>query len=133
MNKVIMYGRLTKDPEIRYTPSRNGEDMAVARFTIAVDRKFKSKNDEVTADFFDCTAFGAQAKFLEKYFAKGSRVLVAGRLQNNNYTNKNGEKVYSYQIMVEDVEFGDSKKEAPKQEDDFVSVPEGIEGDLPFK
>ena len=132
MNKVILYGRLTKDPEIRYTPSRNGDDMAIAKFSIAVDRKFKKEGD-ATADFFDGTAFGAQAKFLEKYFSKGSRILVSGRLQNNNYTNKNGEKVYSTQIMAEEIEFGDSKKEAPKQEDDFVSVPEGIEDSIPFK
>ena len=141
MNKCIMIGRLTKDPEVRYTQSRNGEQMAVARFTIAVDRRF-AKEGETSADFFTCTAFGKLGEFAEKSLKKGTKILLTGRIQNDNYTNKNGEKVYSTQIMVDEMEFAESKKsegqpkqeEQPRQkEDEFLAIPEGIENDLPFK
>ena len=125
MNKVFMMGRLTKDPEVRY----NG-DKAVARYSIAVDRRFKK--DE--ADFFNCVSFGKQAEFVEKYLTKGTKVVLNGRLQNDTYTNKNGEKAYSMSIIVEEIEFAESKKDEPKkQETDFVDVPDGIEDALPFK
>ena len=141
MNKCIMIGRLTKDPEVRYTQSRNGEQMAVARFTIAVDRRF-AKEGETSADFFTCTAFGKLGEFAEKSLKKGTKILLTGRIQNDNYTNKNGEKVYSTQIMVDEMEFAESKKsegqpkqeEQPRQkEDEFLAIPEGLENDLPFK
>ena len=139
MNKCIMCGRLTRDPEVRYTQSRKGEQMAVARFTLAVDRRF-AKEGETSADFFTCTAFGKLGEFAEKYLKQGTKILLAGRIQNDNYTNKNGEKVYTTQIMVDEMEFAESKKsegqpkEQPKQkEDDFLDIPEGIENDLPFR
>ena len=141
MNKCIMCGRLAKDPEVRDTQSRKGEQMAVARFTLAVDRRF-AKEGETSADFFTCTAFGKLGEFAEKYLKKGTKILLTGRIQNDNYTNKNGEKVYTTQIMVDEMEFAESKKtegqpkqeEQPKQkEDEFLAIPEGIESDLPFK
>jgi single-strand DNA-binding protein len=132
MNKSIFTGNLTRDPEIRYS---QGTNMAVAHFGIAVNRKF-AKDGETDTDFFNCTAFGKTAEFIEKYFHKGSRIFLTGRVQNDNYTNKNGEKVYSVQIIVEDVEFGEKKNaQAPasdNSDDDFVKIPEGQQGDIPF-
>lgn len=119
-----MCGRLTKDPEVRYS-----NEKAVAKFAIAVDRKFKK--DET--DFFNCTAFGKQAEFIEKYLSKGTKILLCGRVENNNYTNKDGEKVYSFGIMVDEIEFAESKRnDAPKKDDDFIDVPENIADSLPF-
>ena len=151
MNKVILMGRLTRDPEVRYTQSRNGDQMAIGRFSIAVDRRFQRGNqdgNDTTADFFNCTAFGRLGEFVEKYLKQGTKVVVSGRIQNDNYTNKNGEKVYSVQIIAEEIEFAESKaaqgqggyqpaaaSPAPQNAspDDFMSIPEGIENDLPFK
>jgi len=134
-----MLGRLVRDPEVRYTQSRKGEQMAVAKFTIAVDRRF-AKEGETNVDFFICTAFGKLGEFAEKYLKQGTKIVLTGRIQNDNYTNKNGEKVYTTQIMVDEMEFAESKKtegqpkEQPKQkEDDFIDIPEGIENDLPFR
>ena len=104
MNKTILMGRLTRDPEVR--PS---EKTTIARFSLAVDRRFK-REGEADADFFDCTAFGRQAEFVEKYLHQGTKVLVTGRLQNNNYTNKDGQKVYGVQIITEEIEFAESKQ-----------------------
>ena len=143
MNKVILMGNLTRDPEIRY--SQGEKQMAIARFSLAVNRRFSRQGDTDT-DFFNCTAFGKQAEFVEKYFKQGSRMLLTGRVQNDNYTNKNGEKVYSVQIMVEEVEFAERKsaqsnnqtqnQNQPAQEngadDDFMNIPDGIEDGLPF-
>ena len=109
MNKVILMGRLTRDPEVRY--SQNGNQMAVARFSIAVDRRFK-REGEPDADFFNCTAFGKQAEFVERYLHKGTKILTSGRIQNDNYTNKDGQVVYSVRIMVEEIEFAESKNAA---------------------
>lgn len=131
MNKSIFTGNLTRDPEIRYS---QGTNMAVAHFGIAVNRKF-AKDGETDTDFFNCTAFGKTAEFIEKYFHKGSRIFLTGRVQNDNYTNKNGEKVYSVQIIVEDVEFGEKKSSQETthdNNDDFVQIPEGQTGDIPF-
>lgn len=144
MNKVIMMGRLTRDPETRYSTGDN--PMAIARFSIAVDRRFKRNGDEQTADFFNCVSFGKQGEFVEKYLRKGTKVLVEGELRNNNYTNKNGEKVYSMEINVNSVEFAESKNagsdnsgyvpanppagEAP--DSDFMNVPDIKDSDLPF-
>ncbi len=143
MNKVIMMGRLTRDPEVRY--SQNENSTAIARFSLAVDRRFK-RDGEPTADFFNCTAFGKQGEFVEKYLKQGTKVVIAGRVQNDNYTNKNGEKVYSVQIMVEEIEFAESKAAASGQGNDFaptqssnpapapdgfMNIPTGFE-ELPF-
>ena len=143
MNKVILLGNLTRDPEIRY--SQGEKQMAVARFSLAVNRRF-ANDGETNADFLNCTAFGKTAEFIEKYFRQGSRMSLVGRIENNNYTNKNGEKVYSVQIMVEEVEFAERKsaqsnnqtknQNQPAQtnggDDDFMNIPDGIEDGLPF-
>lgn len=140
MNKVILMGRLTRDPEVRY--SQNENSTAIGRFSIAVDRRFK-RDGEPTADFFNCTAFGKQGEFVEKYLKQGTKVVVTGRIQNDNYTNKNGEKVYSVQIMVEEIEFAESKASSndnqngsrqpgiPMDEDGFMNIPQGFE-EMPF-
>jgi len=145
MNKVILMGRLTRDPEIRYGQSDN--QTAVARFSIAVDRRFKRDGDP-DADFFNCTAFGRQAEFVEKYLKKGTKMLVTGRIQNDNYTNKDGQQVYSVRILVDELEFAESKGNAsgdgafagnaPKTgagaapADGFMNIPDGIDEELPF-
>ncbi|MDD6332321.1 MAG: single-stranded DNA-binding protein [Clostridium sp.] len=147
MNKVIMMGRLTRDPEIRYSHGANGT--TIARFSLAVDRRWK-REGEPDADFFNCTAFGRQAEFAEKYLRQGIKIVVTGRMQNNNYTNKDGEKVYSIQIMVEEIEFAESKNAQQSGQDNsgtqdqprssvpapdsngFMKIPEGAEDDLPF-
>ncbi|MCR5796708.1 single-stranded DNA-binding protein [Eubacterium xylanophilum] len=146
MNKVILMGNLTRDPEIRYSQGENS--IAIARFSIAVNRRF-SRQGETDVDFFNCTAFRGTAEFVEKYFKQGSRMLLTGTLQNDNYTNKNGEKVYSVQIIVDEVEFAERKSTAdanrnnnnaftesapdPAQAgaDDFMNIP-GLEDGLPF-
>ena len=127
MNKVIMMGRLTKDPEI-FTGNSN-----VAKYSIAVDRKFKRDNDP-TADFFNCVSFGKQAEFVQNYLHKGTKIVVAGRIENDSYTSKDGVKKTNTQIIVEDVEFAESKSaDAPKEKpNDFLSVPEGLIESLPF-
>ena len=137
MNKIIMMGRLTHDPEIRYTQSAT--PTAVARFSIAVNRKFK-REGQPDADFFNCTAFGKTAEFIEKYLHKGTKVLLSGQLQNNNYTKDTGEKVYAVQVIVEEIEFAESKNASgntdgqppaqPADSNGFVSA--DIESDLPF-
>lgn len=105
MNKVILMGRLTRDPEVRYGGSSGG---AIARFSIAVDRRFK-REGQPEADFFNCTAFGKTGEFVEKYLHKGTKILLDGEVQNDNYTNKEGQKVYSTQIIVNQIEFAESK------------------------
>lgn len=132
MNKVIEMGRLTKDPEV----SSSNSGTTFARFSIAVDRRFK-REGEPDADFFNCTAFGKTAEFVEKYLQKGTKVLVTGRLQNNNYTNKEGQKVYDVRIMIEEIEFAESKKDNSQstqdtQGTDFLNVPDGLVEELPF-
>ena len=143
MNKVILLGNLTRDPEIRY--SQGEKQIAVARFSLAVNRRF-ANDGETNADFLNCIAFGKTAEFVEKYFRQGSRMSLVGRIENNNYTNKNGEKVYSVQIMVEEVEFAERKSSQSNNQtqnqnqtaqtnggdDDFMSIPDGIEDGLPF-
>ena len=147
MNKVIMMGRLTRDPEVRY--SQGASQTAIARFSLAVDRRWK-REGEPDADFFNCTVFGRQADFVEKYLRQGIKVVVTGRIQNDNYTNKDGQKVYSVQIIVEEIEFAESKNAAsgnggaaasqaglrpsPSQAsgDGFMSIPDGAEDELPF-
>ena len=143
MNKVIMMGRLTRDPELTYT-NRTAEQMVIARFSLAVDRKFK-REGEPDADFFNCTTFGKQAEFAEKYLHQGTKIVVCGRIQNNNYTNREGQKVYSVQIMVEEIEFAESKNtqnntqsrtqdndQTQSDGDGFMNIPQGMRNDLPF-
>lgn len=130
MNKVILMGRLTKDPEV----SSSASGTAYARYSIAVDRKFKKEN-EPTADFFNCVSFGKQAEFAEKYLKKGTKIVVTGSIQNNNYTNREGNKVFEVRIMVEEVEFAESKTNntGTNTQSDFVNVPNGLVDELPFE
>lgn len=129
MNKVILMGRLTKDPEI----SSSASGTTFARYSIAVDRKHKQEG-EPDADFFNCTSFGKQAEFVDKYLKKGTKIIVSGRLQNNNYTNKEGKKVYEVRIMTEEVEFAESKGSQTQQNTttNFLNVPDGLVEELPF-
>lgn len=144
MNKVQLIGRLTKDPDIRYTQGNN--PMCVARFTLAVDRRYK-KEGEQTADFIPCIVFGKSAEFTEKYFKKGMRVAVSGRIQTGSYTNRDGQKVYTTDVVVEEQEFCENRQqngqkrtdepkpsEEPQQTpyDGFMSIPDGIDAELPF-
>lgn len=143
MNKVMLMGRLTRDPEVRYSQGENS--LAIARFSLAVDRRLK-RQGEPEADFFNCTAFGKQAEFVERYLKQGTKMVVIGRIQNDNYTNKEGQKIYSVQIMVDELEFAESKsssnesgyqptsRPAPSQAagDGFMNIPDGIDEELPF-
>ena len=145
MNKVILIGRLCADPEVRY--SQNQNQTAVARYRLAVDRRFKREGEQ-TADFISCVAFGKVAEFAEKYFRQGLKVIVTGRIQTGSYTNKEGQKVYTTDVVVEEHYFVESKnanngnasnsQSAPQNNqpaasnDGFMSIPEGIEEELPF-
>lgn len=126
MNKLILTGRLTNDPEVRYSQ----DNKAVATFSFAVNRTFDKEN----SDFFRCTAFGKTAETIEKLVRKGTKLLVTGRIQNNNYTDKNGVKRYEMQVVVEEFEFCESKGESkePKENNGFMSIPDGLEEELPF-
>lgn len=137
MNKVILMGRLTKDPEVRYT--QGDKPMAIARYTLAVDRRFKREGDQ-SADFIPCVVFGKGGEFAEKYLKKGTKVAVTGRIQTGSYTNKDGVKVYTTEVVVEDQEFAESKnalsngrQQAATNEsemDGFMSIPDGMDEDL---
>lgn len=122
MNKCIFMGRLTRDPEVRYGGA-NG-DTAVARYSIAVDRRRKRDGDP-EADFFNCVSFGKQAEFIEKYLRKGTKIVVEGELRNNNYTNRNGEKVYAIDVVVSSVEFAESKAASERNGGDYGSGTQG--------
>ncbi len=146
MNKVILMGRLTRDPEVRYSQGEN--NMAIARYTLAVDRRFQ-KNSDQSADFISCVAFGRSAEFAEKYLKQGTKICITGRIQTGSYTNKDGVKVYTTDIVVEDQEFAESKNAAQSgggadfassrptpsaaSGDGFMSIPDGIEDELPFQ
>ena len=150
MNKVILMGRLTRDPEVRY--SQDESSTAIARYTLAVDRRFRRNGDgEQNADFIGCVAFGRSAEFAEKYFRQGLKVIVTGRIQTGSYTNKDGQKVYTTDVVVEDQEFAESKATsdanmgnfrasaptpapAPVSDagDGFMNIPDGIDEELPF-
>lgn len=134
MNKVILMGRLTSDPEIRYTQNK----LAIARYTLAVDRKEHTEN---TADFIRCVAFDHAAEFAEKYFKQGTKIIITGRIQTGSYTNKDGQKVYITEVVTEEQEFAESKSASkPKQQETpsanpngFMNIPDGVEDeDLPF-
>lgn len=133
MNRVIMCGRLTKDPEVRYTAGESPR--AVAKWSLAVDRQYKGRDGKSEADFFACVAFGKTAEFIEKYFRKGMKILVEGRLQNDHYKDRDGKMQYNEQIIVDQVEFTERKAEQPAQAEqaakDFTPVPDDDEG-IPF-
>ncbi len=134
MNKTLLIGRTTKDPDIRYTQSE--QPMTIARFNLAVDRRFK-KEGEQSADFISCVAFGKTAEFIEKYVFKGTKIAVEGRIQTGSYTNNDGNKVYTTDVVVEQVEFAgsktDSKSAAKENNDDFMNVADGLDDEgLPF-
>lgn len=142
MNKLIMMGRLATDVETRFTSGENA--ICIANFNLAVDKRFKKKDDPnaSTADFFRITAMGKLGEFAEKYLRKGTKVVVEGRVENNNYTNKDGQKVYGFQFIAENIEFAESKKAAeangvstttpPANDGGMFVVPDGLEGDLPW-
>jgi len=149
MNKVILMGRLTRDPEVRY--SSGERSMAIARYTLAVDRRGRrSEGSEQTADFIPCVAFDKSGEFAEKYFRQGMRVLISGRIQTGSYTNKEGQKVYTTDVIIEDQEFADSKNSSgsstgsgynesfrPSPEnassEGFMNIPDGVDDEgLPF-
>ena len=139
MNKSILCGRLTRDPDVRY--SQGAKPMAVARGTLAVDRKFKQEG-QPTADFINIVAFGKTAEILEKHCHKGTKLIVEGRIQTGSYTNKDGNKVYTTDVVVENLEFAESKAASNTQSDPgaaqksnndgFVHIPEGVDAELPF-
>ena len=144
MNKVILMGRLTRDPEVRYGAGENST--AVARYTIAVDRRFK-RDGEQSADFIGCVAFGRNAEFAEKYLCQGTKIVLTGRIQTGSYTNRDGQKVYTTDIVVEEQEFAESKaaaagnggqgnysraSSAPSDANGFMNIPDGIDDELPF-
>ena len=129
MNIVALIGRFTKDPEIRYS---QGNNMAIARFSLAVDRRNK-KEGEPTADFINCVAFSKTAEFIEKYFTKGMKMALTGHIQTGNYTDKDGNKVYTTDVIVDNCEFVEKKESAPANSGtEFQNIPEGIEDELPF-
>lgn len=143
MNKLIFMGRLTAEPEIRFTSGDNA--MCIANFNLAVDKRFKKKDDPdaPTADFFRITAMGKLGEFSEKYLHKGTKILMEGRVENNNYTNKDGVKVYGFQFIAENIEFAESKKAAESNGVDTSSKPntdfinqgvdaDSLNSDLPF-
>ncbi len=151
MNKVILMGRLTRDPEIRYSAGDNS--LAIARYTLAVDRRFK-RDGEATADFISCVAFGKSAEFAERYFHQGIKIAISGRIQTGSYTNREGQKVYTTEVVVEDQEFAESKNASASSNfgtasrgasepaanptpsaasaDGFMNIPDGIDEELPF-
>lgn len=146
MNKVILIGRLTRDPDVRY--SQGEKSTAVARYTLAVDRRFKREGDQ-TADFIGCVAFGKNGEFAEKYLRQGIKIAVTGHIQTGSYTNKDSQKVYTTDVVVEEHEFVESKKAAEENEgraqgagqssgysepgsDGFMNIPDGIDEELPF-
>lgn len=141
MNKVILMGRLTRDPDVRYTQGE--EPMAIARFTLAVDRRGK-RDGEASADFPSCVCFRRTAEFIEKYAHQGTKLVVVGRIQTGSYTNRDGQKVYTTDVVVEEAEFAESKAAAERNAqqtpppspdtgaDGFMNIPDGIEEELPF-
>ena len=147
MNKVILMGRLTRDPEVRYSQAENAT--AIARYTLAVDRRYNRNNDEQSADFINCVAFGRNGEFAEKYLRKGTKIAATGRIQTGSYTNKDGVRVYTTEVVIEEQEFAESKASASNNEggfqpqaqsaptapagDGFMNIPDGVEDEgLPF-
>ena len=142
MNKVTLIGRLTREPDVRYTAGE--KPMAIARYTLAVDRRFK-RDGEPTADFISCVAFAGGAEFAKKYLNKGTKIAVNGRIQTGSYVNKDGQTVYTTDVIVEDHEFVESRSASTNNQtsnynpatqnytnNDFMKIPEGVEEELPF-
>lgn len=136
MNKVVLMGRLTRDPEVRYSAGENST--TIARYTLAVNRRFKRDNEQ-EADFIPCVVFGKPAEFTEKYFRQGMQVTISGRIQTGSYTNREGRKVYTTEVVVEEQEFAESKRNGTTQQepqadtgDGFMNIPDGIEEELAF-
>lgn len=143
MNKVVLMGRLTREPDIRY--SQGESPMAIARYTLAVDRRFRREGNEQTADFISCVSFGKTAEFVERYYHKGTKIAVSGRIQTGSYTNKDGQTVYTTEVVVEEQEFAESKNASQGSDysaapsapsapagDGFINIPDGIDEELPF-
>ena len=143
MNKVILMGRLTRDPEIRYSAGEN--QTAVARYTLAVDRRFRRQGEEQTADFINCVVFGRGAEFAERYLHQGTKIVATGRIQTGSYTNKDGNRVYTTDVVVEEQEFAESKANSQQNQqsnntgpvsdsgDGFMNIPDGVDEELPFQ
>ena len=139
MNKVILMGRLTRDPNVRYTQANGSqESMCIARYTLAVDRR-GARDGQQSADFISCVAFGRNGEFAEKYFRQGMKVAIVGKIQTGSYTNNDGQKVYTTDVVIEEQEFAESKKAAGQEQagytdagDGFMNIPDGIEEELPF-
>lgn len=142
MNKVILMGRLTRDPESRYTQQNSSqESMCITRYTLAVDRKGSRSEGQQSADFISCVAFGRAGEFAEKYFRKGTKITISGRIQTGSYTNKDGQRVYTTDVIVEEQEFAESKRAEsqqgenssyPDNGDGFMNIPDGCDEELPF-
>ncbi len=140
MNKVILMGRLTRDAQTRYT--EGAEPMAISRFTLAVDRRTQRNQEGQSADFISCVAFGKTGQFFEKYGQQGTKFAIEGRIQTGSYTNREGQKVYTTDVVIETAEFAESKAAAgenqqrpqpvPDNGDGFMSIPDGIDDELPF-
>ena len=144
MNKVWLMGRPTRDPDIRY--SQSGDNTAIARFTLAVDRRVRRREEgeENTADFIGCVCFGKQAEFVEKYIRQGMKIAVTGRIQTGSYTNKDNQKVYTTDVVLDEIEFAESKGVSNSAEgnsgrpepsaagDGFMNIPDGVEAEMPF-
>lgn len=146
MNSVILMGRLTRDPEVRVSQSGDNS-LSIARYTLAVDRKKKRGSEENSADFINIVCFGSNAEFAEKYLKKGTKICLEGRIQTGSYTNKDGQKVYTTEVVAESQEFAESKRTSEEDRDardrasleaarvgadGFMDVPDGIEEELPF-
>ena len=143
LNKVILMGRLTRNPEVRY--SQGEKATCVARYTLAVNRRFHREGEQ-DADFINCVAFGRQGEFAEKYLKQGTKIVISGRIQTGSYTNRDGVKVYTTDVVIEEQEFAESKKAAETsstpqntqgvksnpEDDGFMTIPEGVEEELPF-
>lgn len=135
MNKCALLGRLTREPDIRYSTGENA--IAIARYTLAVDRRFK-RDGEQSADFINCIVFGKGAEFAEKYLHKGTKIAVIGHIQTGSYTNKDGVKVYTTDVVIDEQEFAESKGSGnsgsvdAKTDDDFMQIEDGIDDELPF-
>ena len=142
MNKVVLMGRLTREPDVRYSQGEN--PMAVARYTLAVDRRFRRDGNDQSTDFISCVSFGKTAEFAERYFHQGTKIAISGRIQTGSYTNRDGQKVYTTDVVVEEQEFAESKNTsqggdftaapAPSAPagDGFINIPDGIDEELPF-
>lgn len=141
MNRVVLLGRLTRDPDVRHVQGANG-DMAIARFNLAVDRRRRKDSNEQQADFINCVAFGKIGEFAEKYLRKGTKIAIDGRIQTGSYDNKDGMRIYTTDVVIEHCEFAESKKSGNAANgtamgvngpDGFMNIPDGIDEELPFQ